>query len=94
MCGETKKRPGDRDSHRGAHAPAACNFGRKRKKAHPQLIFSQLRVGFGILLPLFTQDTSLAPVVISQEYTVTGLIGEKLPHDELAHFQFDLEERE
>ena len=25
---------------------------------------------------------------------MTGLIGEKLPHDELAHFQFDLEERE
>ena len=57
-------------------------------------MISQLRAGLGILLPLFTQDTSLAPVVISQEYTVTGLIGEKLPHDELAHFQFDLEERE
>ena len=40
-----KKRPGDHNSHRGAHAPAAC-FVRKRKKAHPQLIVSQLRVGF------------------------------------------------
>ena len=73
--------------------PAAC-FVRKRKKAHPQLMVSQLRVGLGMLLPLFTQDTSLASVVISQEYTVTGLIGEKLPHDEFTHFQFDLEERE
>ena len=47
-----------------------------------------------MLLPLFTQDTSLASVVISQEYTVTGLVGEKLPHDEFTHFQFDLGERE
>jgi len=44
MCGKTKKRPGDHNSHRGAHAPAAC-FVRKRKKAHPQLNFSQLRMG-------------------------------------------------
>ena len=45
-------------------------------------------------LPLFTQNASLALVVISQEYTVTGLIGEKLPHNEFAHFQFDLKKRE
>ena len=93
MCGETKKRPSDHNSHRGAHAPATC-FVRKCKKAPPQLMVSQLWVGLGMLLPLFTQDTLLVLVVISQEYTMTGLTGKKLPHDKFAHFQFDLEERE
>ena len=41
-----------------------------------------------------TNEVPFASVVISQEYTVTGLIGEKLPHDEFTYFQFDLEERE
>ena len=45
-------------------------------------------------LPLFTQNASLASVVISQKYTVTNLIDGKLLHNEFAHFQFDLEERE
>ena len=43
MCGETKRGPVTADSHRASHALSAGWFVRKRKKAAPQLIISQLR---------------------------------------------------